>query len=97
MTRSYRNAAALASGLVLLGACASSPDGPPGPQMRTLEVPTAVRCRPDLGPEPDYPDTDAALRAAPDLFARVRLLMAGRLLRIARDQQKSAVLQACAG
>ena len=83
--------------LALLAGCASAPPGLQPVQLRTVELPTPVRCRPELGPDPDYPDTDAALRAAPDLFARVRLLLAGRLLRIARDQEKSAALAACAG
>ncbi|QUD88064.1 hypothetical protein [Phenylobacterium montanum] len=83
--------------IALLAGCASTPDVAPPSVMHTVEVPTPVRCRPDLGPEPDYPDTDEALRAAPDLFSRVRLLLAGRMLRIARDQQKTAALAACAG
>lgn len=81
---------------LILGGCASTP-APPRIETRTVEIPTPVRCRPDLGPAPDYPDTDAALQAAPDLFARVRLLLAGRLLRIARAQQTEAALEACAG
>ncbi len=83
--------------LALLSGCASGPAETPPVRVRTVEIPTPVRCRPQLGPEPDYPDTDAALRAAPDLFARVRLLLAGRLLRIARDEEKSAALAGCAG
>lgn len=80
-----------------LGACAGGP--PPEPRIvtRAVSVATPVRCRPDLGAEPAYPDTDAALRAAPGLFDRVRLLAAGRLMRIARDAQKTAALARCAG
>ncbi len=81
---------------LILGGCASTPSEP-RIETRTVEIPTPVRCHPDLGAPPDYPDTDAALQAAPDLFARVRLLLAGRLMRIARDQQTQAALQACAG
>jgi hypothetical protein len=83
--------------VLFLAGCQSTPPLDPRVQVRTVETPVPVRCRPDLGPEPDYPDTDDALRAAPDLFVRVRLLLAGRLLRIARDQQKTAALAACAG
>ena len=70
---------------------------PPDPKVVTVTVdhPVAVQCRPDIGPEPAYPDTDAALKAAPDLFHRVQLLVAGRLLRIARDGQKTAALAQC--
>ncbi|MDR3507603.1 MAG: hypothetical protein P4L64_06860 [Caulobacteraceae bacterium] len=79
-----------------LGACATAPPDR-AVAVRTVEVPVAVRCQPNLGPEPAYPDTDEALKAAPDLFARVRLLLAGRLMRMGRDAEKSAALQACAG
>lgn len=80
-----------------LAACAGGPA--PQPRLVTLTAPVAVpvRCRPDLGVEPAYPDTDAAIRAAPGLYERVRLLVAGRLLRIARDAQKTAALAQCAG
>lgn len=69
----------------------------PEPTIRTVEVkiPVAVPCKVDVGPEPQYVDTDAALKAAPDLFARVKLLVAGRLQRIQRDLEKSAALKAC--
>lgn len=83
--------------LGLMSACASAPSSPPRLEVRPVAAPIPVRCTPNLGPEPDYPDTDSALQAAPDLFARVRLLVAGRLMRIARDAEKSAALQACAG
>jgi hypothetical protein len=80
--------------LTLVGACASDHD--PRPAIRTVDVPVAASCAPALPPAPAYPDTDAALRAAPDLFARVRLLVAGRLMRMAREGELSAALSACA-
>ena len=79
-----------------LAACASTPSVVPPVTVQPVSVPVPVRCVPDLGPEPDYPDTDAALAGAPDLFSQVRLLVAGRALRIARDAQKTAALAACA-
>jgi hypothetical protein len=84
--------------LCVAGACATTGE-PPAPHVmvHTVPVPVPVRCTPNLGPEPLYPDTDAALRAAPNLFARVKLLVAGRLMRIQRDAEKTAALQACAG
>jgi hypothetical protein len=80
--------------LAALPLCACATAGAP---FRTIEAPVPVTCAPNLGPEPAYPDTDAALAAAPDLYARVRLLVAGRLMRIARDAVKTAALSACAG
>jgi len=74
-----------------LNACASVPVPP-----KTVEVPVAVRCHPDIGPEPTYPDTDAALKTKDgDPFGQVQLLLEGRLLRIQRDVEKSAALDTC--
>lgn len=85
-------AAVAGVGLVLvLGACASRRDLPP----RIVEVPVAVPCRTTLGVEPEWPDSDRALRSAPDLFSRVQLLAAGRLLRMARLRELSAALKGC--
>lgn len=60
-----------------------------------VDVPVAVHCAPVIGSEPAYPDTDAAIRAAPDLFSRVKLLLEGRLMRIQRQAELSAALKAC--
>lgn len=49
-----------------------------------------------LGDAPAYPDTPEALRAAPNLFERVKLLLAGRELRIAREAAVADALKACA-
>jgi hypothetical protein len=90
----HRVGTAVAAALVL-SACASARDV--APSVRIVKVPVPIRCQSDLGPEPTWPDTDQALRSAPDLFARVRLLAAGRLLRIARHRELSAALDACRG
>jgi hypothetical protein len=80
-----------------LGACA----GGPAPEQRIVtqrvEVPVAVQCKPDIGQDPVYPDSDAALHAAPNIFERAKLVMAARLMRIQRDLEKSAALRACEG
>lgn len=87
--------------LLALGAtgCASAP--PPEPIVKTViqtvNVPTPVRCRPAFGPDPAYPDADKALTAATDVFDGVRLLMAGRALRMAREGELKAALSGCAG
>ena len=80
---------------LLLTACASTHGS--SPQVLTVEVPVAVSCRPNLAAEPQWPDTDEAIRSASGLFARVQLLAAGRLVRLAWQRQLSAALKACAG
>ena len=63
---------------------------------RTVEVPVIVRCiPPELRPEPDYPDTDDALRNAADAAERYARMAAGRLLRMARQRETEAVINAC--
>lgn len=86
-------ASAMGATLALLLGCAAP--ARPAFQMPERLVPVAVQCRPDIGPEPNYPDTDAALRAAPDIFVRVRLLLAGRLMRTARARELQAALARC--
>ena len=85
--------------LLPLAACAHSVTERPDPIVQTVEVkvPVAVPCKAlaELGPEPTYPDTDAALKAAPDLFERVKLLAAGRVLRAARLARYTAAAASC--
>lgn len=87
-----------AAALLSLAACAT-PTRPLAPQIvtKTVDVVVPVACKPDVGPAQAYPDTDAALKAAPDVYQRVKLLVAGRLLRIAREAELSAGLTACEG
>jgi hypothetical protein len=82
--------------LLALAACATTP---PAPQIvtKTVQVAVPVACNPAIGAAPAYPDTDAALKAAPDVYQRVKLLVAGRLERIAREAELSAALSACEG
>lgn len=63
--------------------------------VQEVRVPVAVPCDPDIGPDPAYLDSDAALAAAGDLFDRVKLLLAGRGQRIGRDAVKTAALDEC--
>lgn len=67
------------------------------PIVRTVrvEVPVPVPCAAPVGPRPDYPDGDDAVRAAPDLLERVKLLLAGREMRRAREAELEAAVGAC--
>ena len=69
----------------LVSGCATAPPAP-----------VIVRCTPNVGADPAYPDTDAAL-AAGDIVPDVQMLMAGRALRDARILTLKAALTACAG
>jgi hypothetical protein len=48
-----------------------------------------------LGPAPRYPDTDAALRAAPGAADRYQLMAAGRILRQERLEELERAIAAC--
>ena len=69
------------------------------PAVRTVEVavPIHAPCTATPPTEPDYADTDDKLRNAPDHIERVKLLLIGRLQRIAHDQELHAYASACAG
>lgn len=83
---------------LLPAACAGG--ARPEPRIRTVEVQVPVPQPCDaatrLGAPPTYPDGDEALRTAPGLFEQVQLLLAGRLLRIARGQALEEAARACA-
>ena len=68
------------------------------PEVRTVEVRVPVRapCTATPPAEPDFADTDDALRQASNHVERVRLLVVGRLQRIAHDAELHAYAQACA-
>lgn len=60
-----------------------------------VTLPVPVPCAQTLGPEPEYPDSETALQAAPNIFEWVKLMKAGRLLRIARAAEYAAAIEAC--
>lgn len=66
-----RAAVALLS-LALLAACAGQ-DKEPAVKIQEAKVAVAVHCNPDLGREPEYPDTTAALVRVPHPDAVARL------------------------
>ncbi len=82
---------------LLLASCTPTQRPAPEPVVQIVEVkvPVAVSCEPDIGPDPAYVDTAEAIAAAPDIFARTVLLLAGRIQRIARDEVKTAALAGC--
>lgn len=88
MTKMLVYGLAAAAMAVSLGACKTTGDVDPQPVVKTVEVkvPVTVPCKAleQLGVEPIYPDTNKALQGATDIFEQVRLLMAGRLMRIQR-------------
>lgn len=60
-----------------------------------VAVPTSSPCVPDtLGPQPEYPDTDGALKGV-DPAVRYQLIATGRLLRIARLAEIEPIVAAC--
>jgi hypothetical protein len=72
---------------------------PPEPIIKTVEVKVAVPvpcpALAKLGPEPAYPDTDAALNAAPDIWVATKLITAGRLMRLKRLAEYGAARASC--
>lgn len=97
-----KTAAALFAVLILAG-CANSEQVI---KTVTVDVPVPVHCKPDVDPGASwkddtgvehlgYPDTAAALKAAPDLYVRVKLLLVGRSMRIQREAELSAALKGC--
>jgi hypothetical protein len=77
--------------VLFLAGCASTP------VPATTYVPVAIQCKPDLGPDPAYADSDAAIAAETDPEKIVKLLLEGREQRIQRDHEKTAALKVCQG
>lgn len=83
--------------VLALAACSAKQERPePIVQTVEVQVPVPQPCVPkQLGGPPVYPDTDEALRSAPDAAARYRLVYAGRLLRIGRLGELEPVAKSC--
>lgn len=80
---------------LLLAGCAVRPSVP---RIETVTVykPVAAPCVPaNLGPSPQYIDSDDLLKAAKDAAERFARLWDGRKQRIAREQELEAALSAC--
>jgi hypothetical protein len=83
-------------GALALAACQTTKQEPEI-RIQEVKVPVPVPCPTlqALGPEPVYPDSDAAVRDAPNLYERVRLIAAGRLMRIKRLAEYGVAKSSC--
>lgn len=86
------------SPLIVAGGCATT--GAAEPEIRTVEVkvPVATPCPDARAEAPDYPDTDAAVRAAVaarDLSGLVKMLLAARRLHYQRHAEDDGQIAAC--
>jgi hypothetical protein len=79
---------------VALAAC-ETPGRTPPLEIIEVPIPMTVKCAEKLGPAPAYPDTPEALRAAPNIFERTKLLLRGRALRDARAAELTAAIAGC--
>lgn len=81
--------------LALTG-CAAQQPTEPTVVTHDVNMPVTVACVPDnLGAVPNYVDTDAALKSAPDAAARYQLLGVGRGQRKARLNELEIVIEGC--
>jgi hypothetical protein len=82
-----------------LGGCKTVPSKPLEASVRTVEVKVAVpvpcRALETLGPEPAYPDTDAAIAAATGIGQLAALYAKGRAMRVQRLLEYSVAKAAC--
>lgn len=82
-------------GVFALSACQTAPAPKTVIQVQRVEVPVAVKCGTDPGPDPVYSDSPEAIQSAPNLYERVRLLLAGRFEREARNAVLKASRAGC--
>lgn len=84
--------------LVASGCVTTPSDAPVRVETVTVTVPQPVPCPAlaELGPEPSYPDTDAAIANATGIGPLAQLYRAGRALRNQRLQEYITARDACA-
>jgi hypothetical protein len=80
---------------LLMTACATKPDPVIRYVTQEVRVPVSVPCDPDIGPEPTYAASPEAIQAAPDIFRLTVLILAELQQRKARDEVKTAAIEAC--
>lgn len=85
----------LAAALLAITLCACQAPAPERVVTHDVAIAVPQKCTVRLGPSPAYPDTDDALAAVPDVFQGVKLLKAGRILRIAREKELLAAAMGC--
>jgi hypothetical protein len=85
---------AAAACLAGCGTCKPAPIPPI--QIKTVIEKAPVPCEPRLPAPPQYADTADALKAAGDIYDKVKLLLIGREQRQGREQVLKTALQACA-
>jgi hypothetical protein len=99
MTSIERHPWMLIAAVILIGlagalaGCVTKPE--PRIVTREVQIPIAVKCGVDPGPDPQWVDTAAALKAAADVFERVKLLLAGRDQRDGRLAEVKAANAGC--
>jgi hypothetical protein len=84
------------AGILALSLTACATTSEPRVVTRDVLIPVRAPCTATPPAEPDFADTDDALRQAPNHVERVRLLVVGRLQRISHDAELHAFAQACA-
>ena len=84
--------------MLSLGACAHTeqPAVEPIIIVKEVKVIVPVKCQVQRPTLTDAPDSDQALKAASDIFEGAKLLLAGRVLRLAYIGQLEAAFDACA-
>ncbi|KSB89105.1 hypothetical protein AS593_04210 [Caulobacter vibrioides] len=87
--------------IVLIAASAAACASTQPPPVKQVEIKTVVEkipvpCQPELPPTPQYADTADALKAAGDIYQKVKLLLIGREQRQGREKVLEAALKACA-
>lgn len=83
----------------LAGACATAPQVPLEPSLRSVEVkvavPVACPALKALGEEPSYPDTDAAIAASETIGQLAALYAKGRAMRAQRLAEYAVAKAGC--
>lgn len=86
---------ALAATTLAAGCAGTRPEPPVRVEQVLVPQPVPCPALAQLGPEPNYPDTDEAIASAPSIGVLAQLYRAGRLLRTQRLAEFYAAATAC--